>query len=85
MEIKEKLVEIITHTHKLNLIEQADKILLLLEEENKHIIEEAVSKYWYDTEYTRILNLRSYSECEESRQKLRKWLDENLKLFIPKE
>ncbi len=52
--------------------------------EIEHIIEEAVSKYWYDTEYQHLVKTGTDKACEDSRKKLRTWIDENLKLFIPK-
>lgn len=43
-------------------------------------IEEAVAKYWYDTEYS-LINKHERSRSEASRKALQEWMQENLSLF----
>jgi hypothetical protein len=43
-------------------------------------IEEALAKYWYDTEYN-LIDKHDHKKAEESRKAFRKWIDENLDLF----
>ena len=43
-------------------------------------IEDALAKYWYDTEYN-LIDKSDHKKAEESRKKFRKWIDENLDLF----
>jgi hypothetical protein len=40
-------------------------------------IEEALAKYWYDTEYIHI-DKSDHKGAEESRKRFRKWIDDNL-------
>jgi hypothetical protein len=43
-------------------------------------IEEALAKYWYDTEYN-LIDKQDHKKAEESRKAFRKWIDANLDLF----
>lgn len=43
-------------------------------------IEEALAKYWYDTEYNYI-DKSNHEKAEDSRLRFRKWIYENLEAF----
>lgn len=46
-------------------------------------IEEALAKYWYDTEYV-LIDKSDDKKAEESRKRFRKWIDDNLEAFSKK-
>lgn len=46
-------------------------------------IEEALAKYWYDTEYNYI-DKSDHKKAEESRARFRKWIDDNLEAVSKK-
>lgn len=43
-------------------------------------MEEALAKYWYDTEYNNI-DKSNHKKADESRMRFRKWIDDNLEAF----
>jgi hypothetical protein len=51
-----------------------------IEHSLRDTLEEALAKYWYDTEYY-FIDKQDDEKCEESRKHFRKWLDKNLDLF----
>lgn len=44
-------------------------------------LEDFVAKYWYDNEYQQI-DKQDHAKATESREKFRKWFDENIDAFL---
>lgn len=44
-------------------------------------LEDFVAKYWYDNEYQHIKK-QDHKKATESREKFRKWFDENIDAFL---